>query len=278
MNKTIPLLFFIFLFSGCIPENKKISLTDGVYIGNYPNCSPLFVFTSWGEGYIVPEDVIQINCNLDSLIKNENNSLFYFVTNKNLVDSRFSLLSFDGKYATATFDGDFRQSSYCYLTNRSCNNDDFDNSNFVLEGVVYDYPTIGEQINALFNHRLFKKDVSPDWKEFYHTHVSGVDKEAFFAEHKLKLIYRRPIRTRFTNYATISIEEPVIFVNPLFPNERLVFDKSILEFYKDDIFFDYKKNTYSYVLKGFNGMGNGHIFLKVAVGHWFHINHMWSII
>ena len=54
----------------------------------------------------------------------------------------------------------------------------------------------------------------------------------------------------------------MVFISHLFPDERLLFDKGVLEFYKDDIFFDYRKNTYAFVLKGFNTMGEGHILFE----------------
>ena len=266
MIKVLPFIILFFLFSGCFyPENKKISLNDGVYVGAYPHRSPLFVFTSWGHGYIVPDSLIQNNTSIDSIISSKKDCLYLFEADEYLIDTRFSLLSFDGKYAVAKFKGDFRQSSYCFLSQNFDASDDLCNVvdpecvNFFLKGCVIDYPTVAEQIKVLFKKR---KHMSPEWCEVYNSFSNDLDNKDLPIWLKLRYISHRPRRSAFANYATISIEEPMVFISHLFPDERLLFDKGVLEFYKDDIFFDYRKNTYAFVLKGFNTMGEGHILFE----------------
>ncbi len=258
MIKVLPFIILFFLFSGCsFPENKKISLTDGVYVGKYPHCSPLFVFTSWGHGYIVPDSLILNNTSIDSIVNYKKEYLYLFETDESLIDTRYSLLNFDGKYALAKFKGDFQQSSYCFLSHHSNDNVDLydivdpECINFFLRGFVRDYPTFAEQIKALFFN---KKHISPEWQEVYNNIANDLEKRDNTTWLKLRFIRHRPRRTVFANYATISIEEPVVFINSTYPDERLLFDKGLLEFYKDDVYFDYKINTYAFILKGFNDM------------------------
>ncbi len=270
MKKVLPIFLMFFLFSGCsIPENKKISLVDGVYVGEYPHRSPFFVFTSWGHGYIIPDSLMLNNTSIDSIISFKKEYLYPFETDEDLIDTRYSLLHFDGKYALATFKGDFQQSSYCFLLSHLNNNVDLfdivdpECVNFYLRGYVRDYPTITEQIKALF---LNKKSMSPDWREVYNTIANSLEKKDNSTWLKLRFMRHRPRRTTFANNATITIDEPVLYTNPSYPDERLLFDRSLLDYYKYNVLFDYRINTYAFILKGFINMGEGDVLFVGSNG------------